>query len=128
MPRTPRSSLLLAGLMAGAGVLHFTVPKAFDGTVPRVLPGSPRTWTYASGVVECALAAGLVHPRTRRGAARVTAGFFVGVFPANVQMAADWRHRPALARAAAFGRLPLQIPLVLWARKAARDEDASGAR
>ncbi|MFD4775182.1 hypothetical protein ACFWNU_15290, partial [Streptomyces sp. NPDC058427] len=65
------------------------------------------------------------HPRTRRTAARVTAGFFVGVFPANVQMAVDWRHRPALPRAAAFGRLPLQIPLVLWARKVARDGGAA---
>lgn len=127
MSRTPRSPLLLAGLMAGAGVLHFSVPQAFDGTVPRVLPGSPRAWTYASGVVEIALAAGLAHPRTRRVAARATAGFFVGVFPANVQMAVDWRHRSALPKAAAFGRLPLQIPLVLWARKVARAEDASRA-
>ncbi|MFD0021670.1 hypothetical protein [Streptomyces sp. NPDC058382] len=125
MSRATYSPFLLAGLMAGAGALHFTVPKVFDGTVPRVLPGTPRAWTYASGVVECALAAGLVHPRTRRTAARVTAGFFVGVFPANVQMAVDWRHRPALPRAAAFGRLPLQIPLVLWARKVARDGGAA---
>lgn len=125
MPRTTRSPFLLAGLPAGAGVLHVTVPKVFDGTVPRVLPGTPRAWTYASGVLECALAAGLVHPRTRRIAARATAGFLVGVFPANVQMALDWRHRPALPRAAAFGRLPLQIPLVLWAHKVARAEGTS---
>lgn len=122
MSRTAGSPLLLAGLMAGAGLLHFTVPRAFDPMVPRVLPGAPRAWTYASGVVECALAAGLVHPRTRRVAARATAGFLVGVFPANVQMAVDRRRRPAVSRAAAFGRLPLQIPLVLWARKVARAE------
>ncbi|WP_411083416.1 hypothetical protein [Streptomyces sp. cmx-18-6] len=120
-PRTSsRSPLLLAGLLAGAGVLHFAVPRAFDATVPRILPGEPRTWTYASGVVEFALAAGLAHPRTRRAAARATAGFFVGVFPANVQMAADWRHRPRPQRVAALARLPLQVPLVLWARRVER--------
>lgn len=123
MSRPSRSPALLAGLMAGAGVLHFAVPKAFDGTVPRFLPGAPRAWTYGSGVVELALAAALVHPRTRRTAARATAGFFVGVFPANVQMAVDWRHRPRPERAAALARLPLQVPLVLWARSVARSAD-----
>ncbi|MFI8158209.1 hypothetical protein ACIF6I_03210 [Streptomyces microflavus] len=123
MSRRTRSPLLLAGLMAGAGVLHFVVPKAFDATVPRVLPGAPRTWTYASAVVELALAAGIAHPRTRSAAARATAGFFVGVFPANVQMAVDWRRRPRPQRAAALARLPLQVPLVLWARSVARGAD-----
>ncbi|MFD3972208.1 hypothetical protein [Streptomyces cyaneofuscatus] len=123
MPSRTRSPLLLAGLMAGAGVLHFAAPKAFDATVPRILPGEPRTWTYASGVVELALAAGLAHPRTRGAAARATAGFFVGVFPANVQMAVDWRGRPRPQRAAALARLPLQLPLVLWARSVARGAD-----
>ncbi|MFI8879978.1 DoxX family protein [Streptomyces sp. NPDC055243] len=119
MPLAPRSPLLLAGLLAGAGVAHLSAPKPFDATVPRVLPGSPRTWTYASGVVELALAAGVALPRTRRTAALATAAFFVGVFPANVQMALDWRGRPAPLRAAAIGRLPLQVPLVLWARNVA---------
>ena len=50
-----------------------------------------------------------------------TAAFFVGVFPANVKMALDWRHRPAPQKAAAYGRLPVQLPLVLWARGVAKD-------
>lgn len=123
MSRQTRSAVLLAGLMGGAAVLHFAVPKAFDSTVPRILPGKPRTWTYASGVAELALAAGLAHPRTRASAARVTAGFLVGVFPANVQMAVDWRHRSRPQRIAACARLPLQVPLVLWARGVARGAD-----
>ncbi|CAM5562733.1 MULTISPECIES: DoxX family protein [Streptomyces] len=124
MPRSPRSPLLLAGLLATAGVAHFAVPRQFDATVPRALPGSPRAWTYGSGAVELALAAGIAAPRTRALAAKAAAAFFVGVFPANVQMAVDWRHRPAPLRAAALTRLPLQVPLVLWARAVARGGEA----
>ncbi|MBL1108468.1 hypothetical protein JK361_28425 [Streptomyces sp. 5-8] len=121
MPRSERSPLLLAGLLAGMGVAHFAAPRPFDAIIPRRLPGSPRAWTYASGAVELALAAGIAAPRTRASAAKAAAAFFVGVFPANVQMAADWRHRPAPLRAAALARLPLQLPLVLWARGVARN-------
>ncbi|MDQ0936239.1 DoxX family protein [Streptomyces turgidiscabies] len=121
MLRSQRSPLLLAGLLAAAGVTHFVAPRTFDAIVPRALPGRPRTWTYASGAAELALAAGVALPRTRRLAALATAGFFVGVFPANVKMAVDWRNRPAALRAGAIGRLPLQIPLVLWARNVAKN-------
>ncbi|MGW1773424.1 DoxX family protein [Streptomyces sp. NPDC002104] len=121
MPRMPSSPLLLAGLLAGAAVAHATVPQKFDATVPRSLPGSPRQWTYASGVAELALAAGVAHPRTRRAAALATAAFFVGVFPANVKMAVDARHGSPAVRAMTLGRLPLQVPLVLWARKVGRN-------
>ncbi|MFG2536090.1 hypothetical protein ACGFU4_12625 [Streptomyces sp. NPDC048511] len=116
----PRSPLLLAGLMAAAGVAHLAAPEPFDALVPRSLPGSPRAWTLASGAVELALAAGLAVPRTRRVSAQATGLFFVGVFPANIRMAYDWRTRPGPARALAYGRLPLQVPLYLWARAAAR--------
>ncbi|MEU5116711.1 MauE/DoxX family redox-associated membrane protein [Streptomyces longwoodensis] len=116
MSRSERSPLLLAGLLAVAGAAHFASPRPFDAIVPQALPGTPRAWTYASGAAELALAAGLALPRTRRGAALATAAFFAGVFPANVKMALDWRDRPTPQKAAAFARLPLQVPLVLWAR------------
>lgn len=120
MPRSERSPLLLAALLATAGTAHFASPRQFDAIVPRALPGAPRAWTYASGAAEFALAAGLAVPRTRKAAALAAAAFFVGVFPANVRMAADWRDRPARQKAAAYGRLPLQVPLVLWARGVAK--------
>ncbi|MFD4132829.1 hypothetical protein [Streptomyces goshikiensis] len=120
MPRTSSSPLLLAGLLAGAAVAHAVAPEKFDATVPRSLPGTPRQWTYASGVAELALAAGVAHPRTRRVAALATAAFFVGVFPANVKMAVDARRKSPTVRAVTVGRLPLQVPLVLWARSVSR--------
>lgn len=122
MPTPARSALALAALLATAGAAHFIAPKQFDAIVPRALPGRPRTWTAVSGAVELGLAAGLVVPATRQASARATAAFFAAVFPANVKMAYDWRHRPAPARAVAYARLPLQIPLILWARGAARDD------
>ncbi|MFC7921568.1 DoxX family protein [Streptomyces cinereoruber] len=123
MPRPARSALALAGLLAAAGTAHFLVPRPFDSIVPRALPGSPRTWTRASGIAELALAAGLAVPGTRRASARATALFFVAVLPGNVKMAYDWRHRSTAAKAVAYGRVPLQLPLVLWAGHAARAED-----
>jgi uncharacterized membrane protein len=123
VPRSGRSPLLLAGLLAAAGAAHFAAPRRFDATVPRALPGSPRAWTYGSGAVELALAAGIAAPRTRAVAAKAAAAFFVGVFPANVQTAVDCRQRSAPLKTAALARLPLQLPLVLWARGVARSEE-----
>ncbi|AJE80667.1 MULTISPECIES: membrane protein [Streptomyces] len=117
MPQNISSPKLLAGLLAGAGLAHLAVPRVFDAMVPRVLPGPARTWTQASAAVEFALAAGVAWPRTRRIAAKSAAAFFVGVFPGNVQMALDWRTKPAPLRNAALARLPLQAPLVLWAHQ-----------
>jgi uncharacterized membrane protein len=107
-------------VLAGAGVAHFVVPKPFDKIVPSWLPGRARTWTEVSGAVELLLAAGLALPPTRRASAYAAAGFFAAVFPANVKMAYDWRHRSKPFKAVAYGRLPLQLPLVLWARHVAR--------
>ncbi|WP_327005540.1 hypothetical protein OHA72_63045 [Dactylosporangium sp. NBC_01737] len=120
-----RSAFALAGLLVAAGVTHLVNPKPYDRIVPRALPGSPRTYTSVSGVVELALAAGLVHPRTRRAAGLASAGFFAAVFPANVKMALDWRHAPPVRRAVAHGRLPLQLPLILWGLKVAREAPRS---
>ncbi|MFC6093621.1 hypothetical protein [Saccharothrix lopnurensis] len=116
------SALALAGLLGAAGATHFAKPRPYDSIVPRSLPGEPRTWTYASGVAEVALAAAVALPRTRRLGARLAAVFFAAVFPANVKMALDYRAKAKSpkARAIAYGRLPLQVPLVLWALRVGR--------
>ena len=112
--------MVLAALLAGAGVTHFAVPGPYVAIVPRQLPGSPRAWTYVSGAAELAVAAAITSRRTRRWGGLGTAALFAAVFPANVQMAVDWRHRPAPLRAIAYGRLPLQIPLIRLALRVAR--------
>jgi uncharacterized membrane protein len=110
-----RPAAALTALLTTTGVLHLVRPAAFDAIVPRALPGPARFWTVASGIAELAVAAAVAVPRTRRSGATAAAGLFVAVFPANVRMALDWSHRSAAARAVAWGRLPLQVPLVLWA-------------
>jgi uncharacterized membrane protein len=110
----------LAALLATSGVGHFAAPRPFDAIVPSSLPGSPRTWTYLSGAAELATALALVTPRTRRLGGLAAAVLFVGVFPANVKMARDWRNRPLRYRLGAYARLPLQVPLVYWGLRVAR--------
>lgn len=105
----------LAALLSASGVAHLARPAPFDRIVPRVLPGQARWWTYGSGLAELAVAATIAYPRTRRAGAAAAAALFVGVFPANVQMAWDWRDRGTAARTAAYARLPVQVPLVAWA-------------
>ncbi|MFC0042391.1 hypothetical protein [Actinomadura rayongensis] len=120
MTDSPRAALSLAGVLATTGTLHLAVPRPYDALIPRGLPGSPRAWTYASGVAELACAAALAVPRTRRLGGYATAALMAAVFPANVKMARDWRTKPLPLRAGAYARLPLQAPLIAWALKAAR--------
>ena len=117
LPGTPATRL--AGLLAGAGALHLVVPHVFDPMVPRWLPGTPRAWTQGSAVAEVAVAAAVAHPRTRARGALAAAALFVAVLPGSVQTAQDAKAGPA--RAAAVGRLPLQVPLVLGALRVRRE-------
>lgn len=107
--------------MVGMGVLHFVVPKAFDGIVPTELPGSQRFYTYASGVAEAGAGALMLVPRTRRLGALVSIVVFLGVYPANINMVRMWWHKGWPARIVAIARLPLQIPMVTQALKVRRN-------
>lgn len=110
-----RRAKLLALFLGGAGVTHFAAPEFYDAIVPKALPGTRRLWTNASGVAELVVAALVVRRSTRRVGATLAFLLFVLVFPANVQMAVDWRDEPPARRAASLGRLPLQLPLLVWA-------------
>lgn len=112
-----RLALALALLLGGVGTLHFAVPKFFDALIPRALPGSPRAWTYGSGIAELGCAATVAMPRTRRIGATLAALLFIAVFPGNVKMAVDYHRtrKPLAMRIGTLLRLPLQVPLVVWA-------------
>jgi uncharacterized membrane protein len=118
-PRSERTSRLgLVALLTIAGVGHFVAPKAFEDIVPRFL-GNKRAWTYGSGLAELAGAALHARPRTSKLGGWYAAILFAAVFPANVYAAVKPVppfDNPVLG----YGRLPLQIPLVLWALRHAR--------
>ena len=131
MKRLDPSALGLAALIGGAGVMHFVRPEFFDAIVPDWMPGSKRTVTLVSGGVELAGAALVIAPRTRRIGAWWCLATFVGVFPANIQSALEGgiadAPPPFNTKAAAWGRLPLQAPMILWARSVARAAKARKA-
>jgi uncharacterized membrane protein len=111
------AALRLGVMLLGVGATHFFAPRPFDTIVPAELPGSPRFYTYASGVAELATGALLLAPPTRRPAGLAAALLFASVFPANVNMVRLWWDRPWPWRIAAIARLPLQIPMVMQALK-----------
>jgi uncharacterized membrane protein len=122
--RVTAAAVALAALLLTTGTWHFASPHGFESIVPRFL-GSPAIWVRLSGIGELACAVGLLIPRTRHAAAWATAALFVIVFPANIDMAVHaWRGDGS--KLVAYARLPLQIPLVLWALYIARRPPVSG--
>lgn len=123
--RLTRRRRLLSAFFGAAGLLHFIVPQAYEPLVPEALPGSTRVWVVASGIAELACAVAIGVSRTRQWGARAAVVLLVLVFPANVKMAVDWYDDGLARRVVSLARLPLQLPLVLWARRVIRDEDAA---
>ena len=115
-----RGARFLAVIFAVSGVVHLVRPRAYEPLMPSWVPAH-REVILASGVAELACAAGLAVPATRRLAGGASALLLVGVFPGNIKMAVDAARSDSLGfRIAAFGRLPLQLPLIRWALRAAR--------
>ena len=111
---------VLAGVLLVAGVAHLVRPGPFDGLIPRAL-GRPRPWVLGSGVAEIACGLAVAHPATRRRGGLATAALLLAVWPGNVTMAVRARHASARRRAVLWARLPLQLPLVTWARAVAHN-------
>ena len=116
----------LAAIFATSGVIHLAKPEVYEPIMPRMVPAH-REVIYASGVAELLCAAGLLVPATRRPAGYASAALLVAVFPANVQMSvahgqrAQRRGDPAsrASFAATLARLPLQVPMIRTALRAA---------
>lgn len=121
-----RDTLGLAAAFLASGTAHLLRPRLFDPLIPPRLPAH-RAIIYVSGVAELACGLGLLHPRTRRAAGLTSAALLLGVWPGNVQMSLNHaerarRHRDLATRAAfaaTLVRLPLQVPLIRIALRAA---------
>jgi uncharacterized membrane protein len=115
-----RGTLALAGIFAVSGAVHLTKPRAYEPLMPDWVPAH-REVILGSGVAELACAAGLLAPATRRTAGWASFALLLGVYPGNLKMAADAAQTDnATFKALAFGRLPLQIPMLVAAYRAAK--------
>ena len=118
--RLPWDSAFLVGIFGVSGVLHLTRPRLYEPLMPAWVPAH-REVIYGSGVAELVCAGGLLHPRTRRVAGFASAALLVAIFPGNLKMADDARRsRSTRFKAIAFGRLPLQLPMIRAALRATR--------
>ena len=117
MTRSVKFLVLIFGL---SGVVHLVRPQAYEPLMPAWVP-KHREVILGSGVAELACAAGLAVPATRRVAGWASALLLLGVYPGNIKMAVDaaGTHNTRF-KVAAFGRLPLQLPMIRWALRAGR--------
>lgn len=112
------SRYALALLFVLAGVWHFVHPATYMAIMPPWLP-QPLALVYVSGVFETLGGLGLLPSRTRRVAGWGLLALLVAVFPANVYMALI-HDKLGIPGWVAWGRLPLQLPLLWWVWQVSR--------
>jgi uncharacterized membrane protein len=105
---------LLVVFYFGAGVMHFVRPEFYLKLMPPYLP-----WhlplVYISGVIEMALAVGIMIPKFTRLSAWGIIALLIAVFPANIHLALHPEIFPNYSPWVSLVRLPLQGVLILWA-------------
>jgi uncharacterized membrane protein len=112
-----RAPDVLGAMFAASGIVHLVRPQAFAAIMPRAIPDRHhRNLIYLSGLAELVCAVGLFRRSTWATPASVA--LLGAVLPANLQMALDAGsgRNPGAAdtRLLAWGRLPMQLPMV-WA-------------
>ena len=123
-----RDIKVLSAIFVTSGIVHLVRPETYEPIMPKVVPAH-REVILASGVLELVCAAGLLHPATRRLAGWASLGVLLAVYPANFKMAGDAMQTDNQQfKAVAIGRLPLQLPMIRSALKAARRPDRSPGR
>jgi uncharacterized membrane protein len=118
-PHGRRSRWLLAALLLAAGAAHVAVPTTFERIIPRWLPGGPRVLNRLATAAELGSAALLASDGTARAGGTLAFVTLTGVWIANVLAAVDGGYRGLPGwlggSAAAWLRVPLQVPLLWWA-------------
>jgi len=111
-------------MLAGAGVLHFLLPRSYQRIVPRPLTWAAPALVTVSGVLQITAGALVAVPRTRRLGGWLAVAVLVAVWPANVQMALDGgvpgAGFPTGSPVLSWLRVPLQVPLLFWAYRQTR--------
>jgi uncharacterized membrane protein len=107
----PLGTMMVAGALGTSGVVHLVRPAVFEPLIPRWL-GEPTPWVLGSGVAELACAVGLL--TGQRWAPAASTATLAVIWVGNLQMALDVQgsRRPTWQKAAAWARLPLQVPML----------------
>jgi uncharacterized membrane protein len=121
--------VLFASIFIFGGCLHFLHPQPYVRIMPP-FPPFPKTLVWISGGAEILGGLGLLLQRFRRAAAYGLALLLVAVFPANIHMAVVHVPFPGLMGESwvQWLRLPLQIPLSVWAIYYAKSPKARESR
>lgn len=109
----PVGSKILVTVFILSGVGHLINPEIFLSLIPPFLP-APYFWIYASGVLELICAVGLL--LRLQWAPLATAALLLIVWVGNWWAAIDLTTQGFSAGViATWVRVPLQIPLIIWA-------------
>jgi uncharacterized membrane protein len=115
-----RDAKVVIGAFLVSGTVHLVKPEVYEPLMPSWVPAH-REVILASGLAELACAVGMAFRPTRRLAGLAGAALLVGVYPGNVKMALDAsRTRNTPFKAAAYARLPLQLPMIRGAWRAGK--------
>ena len=118
--------VMLAVFMVVAGLSHFFADSMYIKIYPPLLP-YPATMVYFTGVAEILGGIGLLIPRVSQAAAWGFVILFIGVYPANINMAVNNIHLDNIPDGNWFQaiRLPFQFVLIAWAYWLTRSKNDS---
>ena len=115
-----RDAKFLIAAFLTSGTVHLVKPDVFEPLMPDWVPAHREVILY-SGIAELLCAAGMALPPTRKLAGKASAALLAGVFVGNVKMAVDAANGDNVPlKVAAYGRLPLQFPMIRAALRAGR--------
>ena len=92
-----------------AGIMHFLIPRQYEGIVPPRIARWKKECVVVSGLAEIAGGVAVLPDSTRRGARWWLLATLAAGYPANIHMAVhskDFAHIPAPAL---WARLPVQF-------------------
>ena len=105
---------IMAVFYIAAGINHFIHPGFYLEIMPPKLPYQ-LPLVYISGVCEILVALLLLPVATRHLGAWLLILLLIAIFPANIQMAINYRHKNDPHLWIAILRLPIQFLLIWWA-------------
>lgn len=115
--------LRVGGGLVFMAILHVILPKPFLKIIPKQL-GAPRFWNLAAGAAEGAAGALLLSndPEKQKLGGALATATFIGVYPANINMAIQAGKPTNPAAIAAWVRLPFQFPMIASGIKLAKGD------